>query len=98
VFLTARSATRRRVVAFYVKHSRSLHQRVVALNGADRIDPWVAESARCSLAQKVSRISGGAGPLRIHGATGHTSTLASLQAPCGLGDLSQVTYFLAMKP
>jgi len=51
VFLTRSLSDTPPVVAFYVKHSRSLHQRVVALTVLTESIPWVAESARCSLAQ-----------------------------------------------
>jgi len=95
VFLTRSLSDTPPVVAFYVKHSRSLHQRVVALTVLTESIPWVAESARCSLAQVSPDFWRAQARYGFMERPDIPRLLASLQAPCGLGDLSQVTYFLA---
>jgi KUP system potassium uptake protein len=95
VFLTRSLRDTPPVVAWYVKHSRSLHECVVALTVLTDSTPWVAESARLSIEQVAPNF------WRVQAHYGFMERpdiprlLASLRAPCGLGDLSEVTYYLA---
>jgi len=95
VFLTRSLRDTPPMVAWYVKHSGSLHECVVALTVLTETTPRVAESARLSIEPVAPNF------WRVQAHYGFMERpdiprlLASLKAPCGLGDLSEVTYFLA---
>jgi len=95
VFLTRSVTDTPPVVTWYVEHSRSLHQRVLALTVLTESIPWVAETARVSLAQ----VAPGFWRAQAHyGFMEHPDIprlLTRLQGQCDLGDLSTVTYFVA---
>ncbi|HWY73585.1 MAG TPA: KUP/HAK/KT family potassium transporter, partial [Burkholderiaceae bacterium] len=95
VFLTRSLSATPPVVAWYVKHSRSLHERVVALTVLTESRPWVAESERFSVEQVAPNFWRAQAHYGFMERPDIPRLLASLQAPCGLGDLSEVTYYLA---
>jgi KUP system potassium uptake protein len=95
VFLTRSVHDTPPVVAWYVQHARSLHQRVLALTVLTESTPRVPESGRFSLAQVAPGFWRAQVRYGFMERRDIPRLLAHLQAPCDLGDLSAVTYFLA---
>jgi KUP system potassium uptake protein len=95
VFMTRTLADTPPVVAWYVKHSRSLHQRVVALTVVTESSPRVPEKSRFSVAQIAPDFWRAQAHYGFMERPDIPRLLASLRKPCSLGDLSDVTYYLA---
>jgi KUP system potassium uptake protein len=95
VFLTRSLTDTPPVLVWYVRHSRSLHEHVVALTVQIESVPWVSESARFSILPLAPDIWRAQAHYGFMERPDIPRLLASLQAPCGLGDLSDVTYYVA---
>ncbi len=95
VFLTRSLSDTPPVIAWYVRHSRSLHERVVALTVLTESTPWVPESSRFSVVQVAPNFWRAQARYGFMERPDIPRLLTRLQAPCGLGDLSGVTYYLA---
>ncbi|HUD25837.1 MAG TPA: KUP/HAK/KT family potassium transporter [Burkholderiaceae bacterium] len=95
VFLTRSLDHTPPVIAWYVEHTRSLHERVLALTVLIESTPWVAESARFSLAPVAPGFWRAQARYGFMESPDIARLLARLQAPCDLGDLSMVSYFVS---
>jgi KUP system potassium uptake protein len=95
VFLTRSLQDTPPVVAWYVEHSRSLHERVLALTVLTESTPRVPESARFSLEQVAPGFWRAQVRYGFMERPDIPRLLARLKAPCDLGDPNQVTYFVA---
>jgi KUP system potassium uptake protein len=95
VFLTRSLDHTPPVIAWYVEHTRSLHERVLALTVLIESTPWVAESARFSLAPVAPGFWRAQARYGFMESPDIVRLLARLQAPCDLGDLSMVSYFVS---
>ena len=95
VFMTRSLSDTPPVVAWYVKHSRSLHERVVALTVLTESVPRVPEKSRFSVVQIAPNFWRAQAHYGFMERPDIPRLLASLRKPCSLGDLSGVTYYLA---
>ncbi|HEY4038763.1 MAG TPA: KUP/HAK/KT family potassium transporter [Burkholderiaceae bacterium] len=95
VFLTRSLSDTPPVVAWYVKHSRALHERVVALTVLTESTPRVPEKSRFSVVQVAPNFWRAQAHYGFMERPDIPRLLASLRKPCSLGDLSDVTYYLA---
>jgi KUP system potassium uptake protein len=95
VFLTRSLSDTPPIVAWYVRHSRALHERIVALTMLTESEPWVSESSRFSVVQIAPSLWRAQAHYGFMERPDIPRLLTSLQAPCSLGDLTDVTYFLA---
>jgi KUP system potassium uptake protein len=95
VFLTRSLDHTPPVITWYVGHTRSLHERVLALTVLTESTPWVAESARFSLALVAPGFWRAQARYGFMESPDIARLLARLQAPCDLGDLSMVSYFVS---
>jgi KUP system potassium uptake protein len=95
VFLTRSLGDTPPVVAWYVKRSRSLHEHVIALTVLTESTPRVPEKSRFSVVQIAPNFWRAQAHYGFMERPDIPRLLASLRKPCGLGDLSDVTYYLA---
>jgi len=95
VFLTRSLCDTPPVIAWYVKHSRALHEHVVALTVLTESTPWVPESSRFSVVSVAPNFWRAQAHYGFMERPDIPRLLARLQAPCSLGDLSDLTYYLA---
>ena len=95
VFLTRSLDDTPPVAAWYVKRSRSLHERVIALTVLTESTPRVPEKSRFSVVQIAPNFWRAQAHYGFMERPDIPRLLASLRKPCSLGDLSDVTYYLA---
>jgi KUP system potassium uptake protein len=100
VFLTRSLSNTPPLVAWYVKTSRSLHERVLALTVEIESTPWVAQADRLTVslvAPNFWRARVRYGFMEQPDIPKVIATLPSKDGTQGLGDLSQVTYYVGLE-
>jgi KUP system potassium uptake protein len=97
VFLTRSLTDTPPLVAWYVKNSRSLHDRVLALTVQVESTPWVADAARLSITQVAPNFWRAQARYGFMERPDIPKLLATLPASDDLGDLSAVTYYVGLE-